>query len=232
MATVDVMRSALIALLAVIAACAAYFVYRDYTQRYAVTVEDDGRAVTRVIAATLRDTSELKVSTLSGTVQSSAADARLWGMLQSDQVVKAPFTVDYLVDLRRLGARDLSWDANRRTLTVDVPDIVTGQPNIDLGHRTLVQTRGLVVTRGAAEELARRVSLGASRAATVEATRPKRIAQAREAARRAIGALLSAPLAAAGLRATMDVRFPDERNRSTEQWDRSRSPTEILGNAH
>lgn len=204
--------------------------WRWWTERYTVTVEDDGAAITRVVAATLRGAGALKVATLAGTVQSTAADTRLGGLLSTDQVMKAPFAVDYLVDLRRLGANDLHWDAARRRLVVDAPAVTVAPPNVDEAHRTAVRTRGLYVTRGAGEELARKVALGAARAAAAEANRPERIAQARENARRALGRLLSAPLAAAGLRvASVEVRFPDERDRSTERWDQSRSPAEVLG---
>lgn len=223
-------RAWTIAVVAVlIAAAMAFAGWRWWNERYTVAVEDDGAAVTQVVAATLRGTSALKVATLSGIVQSSAADTRLGGLLSTNQVLKAPFTVDYFLNVQRLGARDLDWNADTRTLTVDAPDVTVAPPNIDEAHRYLVRTRGLIVTRGAAEELSRKTALGAARSAAAAANRPERVAQARESARRALGRLLSAPLAAAGLKvARVEVRFPDERNRSTERWDTSRSPAEVL----
>lgn len=210
----------------------AYVGYRWWNERYTVAAQDDGVAVTSVVAATLRGTSALKVATLSGTVQSSAADTRLGGLLSSDQVMKAPFSVDYHLDMQGFDASDVQWNATTRRLVIDAPDVVAAAPNIDEAHRYLVRTRGVLVTRGASEELARKVALGAERAARTEAQRPERIAQARANARRALGRLLAAPLAAAGLEvAAVEVRFPDERNRSTERWDQSRSPAEIVGNA-
>ena len=204
--------------------------WRWWNERYTVAAQDDGAAVTGVVAATLRGASALKVATLSGTVQSTAADTRLGGLLTSDQVMKAPFTVDYHLDLQRLRPGDLHWNARTRRLVIDAPDIRVAAPNIDEAHRYLVRTRGVLVTRGASEELARKVALNADRAARTEAQRPERIARARDNARRALGDLLSAPLDAAGLDvASVEVRFPDERNRSTERWDQSRSPAEVLG---
>jgi hypothetical protein len=185
--------------------------------------------VTQVVVATLRGTSALKVATVSGVVQSSAADTRLGGLLSSDQIIKAPFSVDYTLDLRGLRPDDLRWDPAARRLTIDAPDVTVAAPNVDEARRTLVRTRGLFVTRGAAEELQRRTALGAERAARAEANRPERVRQARDHARRALERLLSAPLSAAGLRvASVEVRFPDERNRSREQWDMSRPPAEII----
>lgn len=206
--------------------------YRWWTERYTVTAQDDGVAITGVVAVTLRGTSALKVATLSGTVQSSAADTRLGGLLSSDQVMKAPFSVDYTLDMQDFDASDLHWNATTRRLVIDAPDVTPAAPNINEAHRYLMRTRGVLVTRGASEELARKVALGAERAARVEAQRPERVAQARTSARRALGRLLAAPLAAAGLDvAAVEVRFPDERNRSTERWDQSRSPAELLGRA-
>lgn len=226
-------RTWTIAAVAVIAAAAIAFAgWRWWNERYTVAVqEDSGAAVTEVVAATLRSASALKVATLSGTVQSSAADTRLGGLLSSDQVMKAPFTVDYFVNVRRLDASDLHWNRATRTLAIDAPDVTAAAPNVDAAHRYLVRTRGLLVTRGAAEELSRKVALGAARAATAEAAKPERRAQARESARRALDRLLAAPLAAAGLDvARVEVRFPDERGRSTERWDMSRAPADVLGN--
>jgi hypothetical protein len=214
---------------ALIAAGLAFAGYRWWTERYTVTVQEDGTAVTQIVVATLSGASALKVATVSGVVQSSAADTRLGGLLSSDQVMKAPFSVDYMLDLRGLRPSDLQWDAAARRLTIDAPDVTVSPPNIDEARRTLVRTRGLFVTRRAAEELQRRTALGAERAARVEANRPERIRQARDHARRALEQLLSAPLAAAGLRvASVEVRFPDERNRSREQWDMSRPPDEVV----
>lgn len=228
-------RAWTVAAVAMIAAAAVAFAgWRWWNERYTVTAqEDSGAAITQVVAATLRGASALKVATLSGTVQSSAADTRLGGLLSSDQVMKAPFSVDYFVDVRRLDERDLHWNQASRTLRIDAPDVTAAAPNVDAAHRYLVRTRGLLVTRGAAEELSRKVALGAQRAASAEAARPERRAQARENARRALARLLATPLAAAGLNvARVEVRFPDERGRSTEQWDRSRTPAEVLENTN
>ena len=219
----------IVAIAALIAAVLAIAGYSWWSERYTVTVEEDGAAVTQVVVATLRGASALKVATVSGVVQSSAADTRLGGLLSSDQVMKAPFSVDYFLDLRALRAADLRWDPAARRLTIDAPDVTIAPPNIDEARRTLVRTRGLLVTRGAGEELQRRTALGAERAARAEANRPERVRQARDHARRALERLLSVPLDAAGLRvASVEVRFPDERNRSREQWDMSRRPAEVV----
>ncbi|WP_204271705.1 hypothetical protein, partial [Escherichia coli] len=53
---------------------------------------------------------------------------------------------------------------------------------------------------------------------------------AREATRRAVERSFAMPLRATGIDAQVRVLFPDEANRSTERWDVSRRPEEVLGN--
>lgn len=203
-----------------------------YGERYSVERDDDGAAVTRIVAARFAGASALKVGTLSGTVQATASDVRGFGMLLSDKVVKAPFSVDYFMDLSKLGEGDLAWNAASRTLVVEVPDVTIGPANVDEAERTVSETRGLFVTRDAADRMTQVISRRAQAASASEARKPERLALARDNARNALGKLLAAPLTAAGYG---DVRvvlaFPWEGRRSPEQWERSRLPREVLGNS-
>lgn len=219
--------------LLVLAAFGGKALYDRYTEDYVVTRQvDDGRAVTQVIRATFARASALKVGSLNGSVQATASDRRFAGLLTADRVIKAPFSVDYFIDVSRLGEADYRYDPNTRTLVVDAPDVTVGAPNVDEARRTLSQTRGLFVTRGAFEQLSQRVSLAAQTSAATEANKPERIAQARDNARRALRALLEAPLAAAGVTdARVLVTFPYERRGPAERWDVSRTPEQVLANS-
>lgn len=203
-----------------------------YDRDYVVAVEDDGSAVTKIIAEKIAGASALKVSELSGTVQSTAQDVRAFGLLKSDQVVKMPYSVEYFVDVGKLRPGDLEWDADRRTLIVNAPDVVVGKPNVDESRRTLVRTGGMFVTRQAGEELSRRVSAHAQARATASARSPERMAQAREYGRAALSKLLTAPLAAAGQGdARVIVTFPPERKGDNrERWDVTTPVNEVLAN--
>lgn len=225
-----------LALLAVIVAIgaivfAAQWAWNRYSERYTVERTDDGAAVTRIVAARFAGAGALKVGTLSGTVQATASDVRGFGMLQSDKVVKAPFSVDYFIDVSKLGSGDLAWNAASRTLVVEVPDVTVGAANVDEAARTLSQTRGLFVTRDAADRMGQLISRRAQAASAGEARKSERLALARDNARRALGRLLAAPLSAAGYG---DVRvvlaFPWEGRRSPEHWDRSRSLDQVARN--
>ena len=206
--------------------------WQRYNRDYVVSVEDDGSAVTKIIAERISGSASLRVSQLNGTIQSTARDVRGFGWLKSDQVVKMPFSVDYFVDLSGLSADDLEWNEQRRTLIVNAPDVTAGKPNLDEARRTLVRTSGLFVTREAGEALSRRASAHAEVRARASARSPERMAQAREYGRAALAKLMSAPLAAMGYGdARVLVTFPPERKGDNrEQWDVTTPINEVLAN--
>jgi hypothetical protein len=220
----------LVAVIVAVLLLAGFIAYQRYDQSYVVAKEEDGSAVTKLITARLTGMSSLKVAELSGTIQSTASDIRGFGWLRSDQVVKMPYSVDYFVDVSRIGPNDVEWLEESRTLIVNAPDISVSRPNTDEGQRTLVRTTGLFVTRKAGEELSRRTSIAAARKAQAEALSPERLAQAREHARRAVSSLMAAPLGTLGYGdARVIVTFPAERPvRDGERWDQSRRVEEVL----
>lgn len=211
----------------------AWLAFGQYKQDYAVTEPETGGApVTQLVTARLAGMSRLKVAELSGTIQSTAADVRGFGLLKSDQVIKMPYSVDYFVDASVIGADNIEWNEATRTLIVDAPDVTAGRPNTDEGARTLVRTSGLYVTREAGEALARQTSRNAQARVMKEAQSPERMAQAREHARRAVAQLIAAPLGPLGYGdARVIVTFPAERgSRDRERWDMSRPIEEVVGN--
>ncbi|UVO52351.1 DUF4230 domain-containing protein [Sphingomonas sp. SUN019] len=204
--------------------------YRTWTERYTVTVERErsGVAVAQVVAATLSKAGDLRVSRLSGTVQGVGSDTRGFGMLTSQRVIKAPFEVNYFVDVGTLTPRDFRYDEARKVLLVDAPDVRVERANVDEAKTYIDQTSGVFVTRAAMTAMQRQASAAATRVAADEARKPENIAAARNNARAAIAALFAAPLAAAGLDATVEVRFADDPVEGGERWDVSRSLDEVL----
>ncbi len=204
--------------------------WQRYNRDYVVTVEDDGSAVTKIIAEKIGGTSDLRVSRLNGTIQSTAQDVRGFGWLKSDQVVKMPYSVDYFIDLSGLSAGDLEWDEKARTLIVNAPDVKPDTPNVDEARRTLVKTSGLFVTREAGEALSRKASAHAQARAEASARSPERMAQAREYGRTAIAKVMGAPLAAMGFGdARVIVTFPPERkSNNRDQWDVTTPINQVL----
>jgi hypothetical protein len=217
-------------IIVIIAAVAALIAaYHTYTERYRVsTGPGDDVAVSQVVRSTFAGASDLKVAQLSGTVQSVSTSKSL-GMFDASRVMKAPFTVDYFVDLSRMGPSDFLWNPATRTLTVHPPDVRVGAPNVDEAKTTLDRTQGLIVTRGAMADLQHQASGNAERVAGEAALRPGRLAAARRNARADLTRLLGGPLRAAGLgHVTVTVIFPGEGPRSSRQWDVTRSIPEVL----
>lgn len=127
---------------------------------------------------------------------------------------------------------DLYWDPEKRRLYIDAPDVVPAAPNIDESRRFAVETTGIFVSREAAEELVKRVSVDATSQAANGARTQKNMDGARERGVLALSKLFSLPLAAAGYDdVTVIVTFPPERTlRNSEQWDRTASINEALAN--
>ena len=200
---------------------ALIFGVRTCTEKYTVSV-DNGAALGKVVTERFAQSGQLKVATLSGTVQGVGSDVRFLGMLRSDRVMKAPYTVDYFVDLTKVARGDMVWEPKTKTLTVALPPIVWGRPDIQEDQMTLVRDTGLIVTRGAMQELQRQASGSAQRAAAGAAGQPKYIAQARDSARTRVSALLTDAIAVSGERAVVvRVLFRDEIP-NDEVWDMSK----------
>ena len=203
--------------------------WQRVTAPYAVE-RDDTLALSKIVTAAFTRTSALKVGTLTGIVQATSADTRLRGLLTSDQVMRAPYSVDYSVDLSRLTLADYRWDAANKLLSVRVPEVTVGRANIDEAKMT-VRRRGLFITREAFDTMSRQASARAQAIAQAKAAEPAQLAKARDNARAALTQLLRGPLAASG---RSDIRvvvvFATEGGPANERWDESRSFASVLGN--
>lgn len=189
-----------------------------------------GLDASRVLSVHFSAAAAIKVGALSGEVVTRGQTESLGGLVRSEQTVKAPYAVDYFVDVSRLGPGDYDWNAETRTVTVAVPDVTPAPPNIDEG-RAQVNQSGLWISRGAGLELARQTSRRAASRATETARRPEHLDRARQSARTVIGSLATAPLEAAGLDGVrVAVRFPYERpgNPDGERIDASRPIADVL----
>lgn len=230
--TAELLVAAAAIVVLVLGGMAAWDRYKEWRgEKYVVTREDDGRAISRVVAAAFHGAASLKVGSLSGTVQGAARDTRAFGMLNSDRIIKAPFSIDYTVDVSRLDPAAMGWDAEKRRLTVTVPEVEVGAPNVDESRMTLSTTRGIIVTRAASEAMAKTLAQGTRAKVRAEGNRPEQLRKAKENARRALSRLLAAPLAAAGVRGVdIRIRFASDPVANDERWDTSRTIDEVLAN--
>lgn len=185
--------------------------------------------IARVLSATFTRQSRLQVGELDGTLDVTTVDPGFMELLRSSQQVTLPYSVTYTVDLAGLDPKRFRWDDSTRTLMVEAPDVVPGQPNIDEGRRSLRQTTGLWVSREAGENLSRRAAVLATDAAAKKAASPEQMARARDNARTALARLIETPLEAANMGdVTVVVRFPQDGIRDRERWDVSPSIEEVL----
>lgn len=191
-----------------------------------------GLDAARIVSSQFSGRSDLRVGTLRGELVASGSDKGLLGLLPSEQVTALPYSVDYYLKLSEIDQRSYRWDAKAKTLTVDVPDVKVGPPNI---QEAAAQSRqkGLFISRRASLELARQVSQRAAAKSRQEALKPENLNRARENARAEIARMSGQPLAAAGLgEVRVAVRFPweprDGSAVSVERWDQSRPMEEVL----
>lgn len=146
----------------------------------------------------------------------AAEDSRLMGLVKSRQVAVIPARVDYSVDLSGMDRSRLSWDGPTETLTVRLPQVEVGKPNLDEARAQYLR-EGIWISREAQDSLGRKTTRAAEAQALEQATTPVLLGLARTAAKDAIARNLSIPLAAAGFDdVTVDVRFEGEQMKAAE----------------
>ncbi|MFN3389094.1 MAG: DUF4230 domain-containing protein [Allosphingosinicella sp.] len=223
------MRKTPLILLAVALAAIALFAWWQRSERLEAE-RRLGLDASRVVSESFSNAAEVKVGTLSGRIVAKGEDRGFLGLVPSEQTTQLPFSVDYFVDLDSIGQGDYRWDEATKTLSVAIPDVTVGRPNID---ETAAQSRqkGIYISRSASQELARQTSRFANARAMRAAREPERLEQARANARTVVARMAQAPLQAAGLgEVQVAVRFPWETGDAgaAERWDQSRRPEEVL----
>jgi hypothetical protein len=127
----------------------------------------------------------------------SSEDSQLFGALKSRQVAVIPARVDYTLDLSKMDKGRLAWDAEGHTMTVQLPAVAVGRPNLDEGRAQYLR-EGIWITNNAQARLTRRNTQLAEQQAVQQAANPILLDLARSAARQAIAQNLAIPLQVAG----------------------------------
>lgn len=224
-------KKSVIILMLVAVALLGLFAWTQYFARIEAE-ERLGLDASRVVAEHFSNAAALKVGTLNGKTVARAQDDGFMGIVKSEQTTSIPFTVDYFVNLSRLGEQSYDWDPENRTLTVAIPDVTVAEPNIDETAARSAQS-GLYISRRASMDLARETSQRAAARSKQAAQKPENLDKARANARAVVGRMAQGPLSAAGLGdVQVVVRFPWEPKAGSEQpvqrWDQSRRPEEVL----
>jgi hypothetical protein len=149
--------------------------------------------------------------------------------LTAQKTLIMPGMVRYEVDLAKLQQKSLSWDAETNRLTILLPPLEVIGPDVDLDGIREYSEGGILMRFTDVEtqlDAANRKEGQQELIRQARAAAPMKLA--RDATRRAIERSFAMPLKAAGLDARVSVYFPDER--LTEDWDRSRSPEDVVAN--
>ena len=130
--------------------------------------------------------------------------------LEARKTLILPALVRYGIDLRRLRREHLSWDEATRTLSISLPPLEISGPDIDMeAAREYSEGGVLMALTGAEAEL----DEANRRLADQELMRQARAAAplnaARESAMRLVARGFALPLRAAGIAASVSIRFTD-----------------------
>jgi Protein of unknown function (DUF4230) len=142
-----------------------------------------------------------------------------------------PGEVRYGVDLSRLRHDHIAWDTATRTLTVTLPPIEIAGPRIDLDQVREYAEGGVVMALTNAEETIDETNRrNAQQELMRQAREPAPMGLARDAAMRLVARGFAIPLRAAGIDASVAVRFVDPAGREEASFlDRPRRIEERLG---
>lgn len=220
--------SALLLLAIIAVAGTGWYVWQRFFDKTGIEY-DNGTAVAKIVSERFERTASFKAATLSGEVQSTSSATRLNGLLITNQVMKAPYAIDYFVELRGLSIDKFRWDRATQSLTVQLPEVRAGEPRIEI-DKMKSRTDGLWVSRGAGTEMVTKAAARAKILTIEAANKPVNMAKARDSARAGLENLLRLPLDAAKLNGNVTVRFPSDPV-TNSRWDESRPLGEVLADA-
>ena len=134
----------------------------------------------------------------------------------AEKTMIVPATVRYEIDYSKLTADDLHWDPATNEMLVTLPQVEVSEPEIDLARMRDYGEGAVLLTLGDREEALDAANRKKVRAAVMdEARSPLMLELAREAGREAAGRGFRLPLEAAGVPATVTVRYADEAGSGT-----------------
>jgi hypothetical protein len=138
--------------------------------------------------------------------------------------------VRYEVDMTKLAANDVRWDADTKTLRVRIPDIEVSKPQIDLKSIQEYGEGGILIALTDAERTLDAANRAKGEAELMEQAKgPVPMRLARDATRRAIAQNFAVPLKAAGINARVEAKYGDELvGKVDTRWDLSTPLEEIM----
>lgn len=165
-----------------------------------------------VVAATLEAArAQARMTSFVARFQATITSTQTRFGLEARKTMIVPGTVRYELDWSKITPARMQWNAAQRVLVIDAPALEIAGPDIDLARIQEFSGGGLLLALTDAEEALDEANRAAARGALLEQARnPTLLGLARDATRAAVARTFTLPLAAAGIEATVIVRFPGE----------------------
>jgi hypothetical protein len=188
----------------------------------------DAREVATAVLLSVRDQGRLVPFSARFVSVASASESHLG--LTARKTLIMPGVVRYGVDLARLRRSSLAWDEPSRTLTVTLPPLELTGPEIDLNQVQESSEGGFVMALAGSERTLDRANRQSAQDELMRQARaPEPMSQARRAAMRDVARAFALPMRAAGIDASVAVRFVDPAGREEAAWlDRPRRTEQTL----
>lgn len=138
---------------------------------------------------------------------STSNDSRMFGLLNSQQVAVIPASVEYSLNLSKVGKDRFSWNQETQTMSLKMPQIIIEQPNLDEARAKYLRD-GAWITNDAQAKLTTDNTRKAQKMAMDAAKSAPLMSLARNAAILAVRNNIELPLRAAGYtKAKVEVTF-------------------------
>jgi hypothetical protein len=188
----------------------------------------DAEAIATAALLSVREQGRLVPFTARFVSVASASESHLG--LTARKTMIMPGTVRYGLDLSRLRRSSLAWDERTRTLSVTLPPLELSGPEIDLNQVRESSEGGFVMALAGSEGALDRANRQSAQDELMRQARaPAPMSQARQAGMREVARSFALPLRAAGIEASVAVRFVDPAGREEAAWlDRPRRLDDTL----
>ncbi|HEU0098885.1 MAG TPA: DUF4230 domain-containing protein [Allosphingosinicella sp.] len=182
----------------------------------------DAEAIAVAALLSVRDSGRVVPFSARFVSVASASETHLG--LTARKTLIMPGIVRYGVDLARLRRSSLAWDEASRTLSVTLPPLELSGPDIDPDQVRESAEGGLVMALAGSEKDLDSANRRAGQDELMrQAREPRPMQIARSAAMRDVARAFALPLRAAGIEASVAVRFVDPAGKEEATWlDRPR----------
>ena len=195
--TITPKQLAIAVVLVIVILAAAGWQWRATEERKREEAIATAEGLAQVVSTTFEGRTDLKVSNIRGSIDVTSVNRGT--LFNSALDATLPYSVDYFVDLSGLGPANARFDPKTRTLLMDIPDVRSAEPNIDLTKGKVGEAEGILVSRRASANLVNRALKLTRAKADQNARLPENLDRARQEAKTRTAALLQVPLNSAGI---------------------------------